>query len=86
MNDRNYDEAIALFVELGDFNHSDEKAKETKYNQATALAEAGNYDEAISLFSSITDFQDAEDKLIALMKSAHPFLPVFRQEAGTRSP
>ena len=44
-----YDEAVAVFEELGDFKDSKEQIVNTKVAKALALIEAGNQDEALKV-------------------------------------
>ena len=54
-----YDDAIAVFAELGDYSDAAQQLSETKYQQAVALREAGQYDDAIAAFAELGDYSDA---------------------------
>ena len=54
-----YDEAIAVFAELGDYSDAAQQLSETRYQQATNLRAFGKYDEAIALFAELGDYSDA---------------------------
>ena len=58
-----YDEAIAVFAELGDYSDAAQQLSETKYQQALALREAGQYDDAIAAFAELGDYSDAAQQL-----------------------
>ena len=55
-----YDEAIAVFAELGDYSDAAAQNTETKYQQAVSLREAGEYESAIAAFVSLNSYRDAE--------------------------
>ena len=48
-----YDEAVAVFEELGDFKDSKEQIVNTKVAKALALIEAGNQDEALKVLKEL---------------------------------
>lgn len=54
-----YDEAIAVFAELGDYSDAAQQLSETRYQQATNLRAFGKYDEAIALFAELGNYYDA---------------------------
>ena len=54
-----YDEAIAVFAELGDYSDAAQQLSETRYQQATNLRAIGKYDEAIALFAELGNYYDA---------------------------
>ena len=58
-----YNQAIAVFEELGDYKDSKDKITETKYEKALDLAKKGNYDQAIAVFTELGDYKDAIDKI-----------------------
>ena len=51
----NYEEAKAMFVELGDYEDSATMVKACDYAQAVKLYNSGDYESAISIFKSIED-------------------------------
>ncbi len=54
-----YNEAKAIFEELGDFENSSEYTSKCNYQNAKLLLESGNYDEAKSIFDSLNDYKDS---------------------------
>lgn len=59
-----YDEAIALFTELGNYYDAVAQVTETKYQKATNLNAFGKYDEAYAIYVTLTCYKDV-DKLLA---------------------
>lgn len=59
-----YDEAIALFAELGNYYDAAAQVTETKYQKATNLNAFGKYDEAYAIYVTLTGYKDV-DKLLA---------------------
>ena len=57
-----YDEAIALFSELGDYKDSAFKVKETTYKKAEDLYDRNELIEAANIFNTLR-FNDSEDRL-----------------------
>lgn len=61
-----YDQAIAVFSELGEYRDSNEKLGEARnaaaYAQAEELLKTKRYDEAISAFSSLGPYKDSEQR------------------------
>ena len=62
VENKNFDEAIAIFTELGDFSDSTEKIKETKYRKAEILFSEQKYYEALTIFTELGDFKDAKEQ------------------------
>lgn len=60
--DEKYDEASAMFVELGDYKDAYEKNQEAFYGKANKYFENGEYDKALKLYSSIISYADCKDK------------------------
>ena len=58
-----YDEAIAVFAELGEYSDANEQIAETKYQQGKAFLSAKNYDDAARILISIQVYKDV-DKLL----------------------
>ncbi|MBE6608636.1 MAG: RHS repeat protein [Ruminococcaceae bacterium] len=48
-----YEEAYAIFEELGDYKDSKEQIKQLNYNQAIDFIEEGKYEEAYSIFKNL---------------------------------
>ena len=59
-----YDEAIALFTELGNYYDAAAQVAETKYQKATNLNAFGKYDEAYAIYVTLTGYKDV-DKLLS---------------------
>ncbi|MCM1335366.1 MAG: hypothetical protein NC084_10975 [Bacteroides sp.] len=58
-----YDEAMTLFLELGEYSDSVDRIKETKYNKAVALVKEKKYNEAIELFQELNEYDDSKNKI-----------------------
>jgi TolA-binding protein len=58
-----YEEAIAIFEELGEYKDSAQLIKESKYNLARESLNQNNYKDAIALLEEITDYQDSTQLL-----------------------
>ena len=52
-----YDDAIAIFTELGDFSDSVDKINETKYKKAEFLLSEKNYDEALAISKELGEYR-----------------------------
>jgi len=61
-NARQYDEAIELFYELGNYEDSAELFTASHYWAAMERMEAGNYGEALPRFLKLGDYEDAADR------------------------
>lgn len=59
-----YDEAIALFTELGNYYDAAAHVTETKYQKATNLNAFGKYDEAYAIYVTLTGYKDVDKLLI----------------------
>lgn len=63
----NYEEAIAAFTELGDYEDSAQKLEECEnilsYAEAVALFEAEQYEEALAILSSLGNYKDSAEKV-----------------------
>lgn len=62
VNSGNYDDAISMFAELGDYKDSEFKIKETNYKKADYLLSQNRYVEAANIFNNLR-FDDSEDRL-----------------------
>lgn len=62
----NYEEAMAAFTELGDYEDSAQKLEECEnilaYAEAVALFDAEQYEDALAIFSALGDYQDSLEK------------------------
>ena len=58
-----YEEAIAVFAELGNYSDAAQQLSETKYQQAMALRENGQYDDAIAAFAELDDYSDSKKQI-----------------------
>jgi len=61
-----YDEAYAIFEELGDYKDCPELLLEMRYDKANDLKKAGKYEEACTMFEELGDYQDSKTKLSEL--------------------
>lgn len=61
-NNRQYDKAIALFHELGDYEDSAELFTASHYWAAMERMDAGNYGEALPRFLKLGDYEDSADR------------------------
>ncbi|MBQ2730805.1 MAG: tetratricopeptide repeat protein [Clostridia bacterium] len=61
-----YEEALALFTELGDYEDSLAMVKECNYELAIIHIQNEEYDEAQELFESLADFKESEKYLAEL--------------------
>ena len=60
----NYDEAVSVFGELGDFKDAADRVNQTKYKKAEALIKEAQFDEAIRVFSELGDYSDAQVRVM----------------------
>jgi TolA-binding protein len=58
-----YEEAVALFAELGDYKDSSKKISDCRYYGAIGLMEDGQYAEAIVIFENLSEYRDSATKL-----------------------
>lgn len=62
----NYEEAVAAFTELGDYEDSAQKLEECEnilaYAEAVALFEAEQYEDALAIFTTLGNYQDSLEK------------------------
>jgi len=63
IEEKEYDQAIELFSELGDYKDSAEKQKECNYLQAKDDLESGFYGDAIEAFQKLKDYEDSKELL-----------------------
>ena len=62
-DDGQYQEAIAIFTELGDYDDSSEQITDCRYLEAKQKLAKGLYDEAISAFSALGSYKDSKDMI-----------------------
>ncbi len=60
MNEKNYEEAIAVFTELGDYKDSANLITACKYGSAVLLYDSGDFKEARAKFLLLKDYKDSE--------------------------
>lgn len=67
MKDEKYDEATAVFTELGSYRDSEEKVEEIKntllekqYTEAEKLFNEGKYSEAMKIYSELEDYKESK--------------------------
>lgn len=70
MESKEYNSAIAIFTDLGDYKDSPEKIeqinnmiKQAAYDEAVKLVDAGEYESAITAFEALGDFSDSKQKV-----------------------
>ena len=70
MRDGGYEEAAALFRDLGDYRDSRQKVRECeealldrRYQEALAQKEAGGYEEAIRMFTGLNGYRDSTEQI-----------------------
>ena len=73
VENKNYDEAIAIFEELGDYSDSADKIPETKYKKAENLVSNKEFDTAIEIFNELGEYQNCK-KRIEEIKFDNPYL------------
>lgn len=71
VENKNYDEAIAIFEELGDYSDSVDKIPETKYKKADQCESNQNYGMAVQIFTELDDYSDSKNRIFDIIK-AHP--------------
>lgn len=59
-----YEEAMALFIELGDYEDSTEKVLDCQYMIAANAYNTGEYATAIVLFTELGDYKDCSEKIL----------------------
>lgn len=78
----NYEEAIAVMSELGDYKDAAEKIKQYKYDQAMALLEKGDKKGAKAYFKNISGYSDAKEKYEEIIKEEEYENAVVRVKSG----
>ena len=73
VENKNYDEAIAIFEELGDYSDSADKILETKYKKAENLVSNKEFDTAIEIFNELGEYPNCK-KRIEEIKSDNLYL------------
>ena len=53
--------AVTMFTELGDYNDAPNMAKESKYQYAKSLTESKSFEEALALYDEIPDYRDVPE-------------------------
>lgn len=71
VENKNYDEAIAIFEELGDYSDSVDKIPETKYKKADQCESNQNYEMAVQIFVELDDYSDSKNRIFDIIK-VHP--------------
>lgn len=62
--DGKYEEAIVLFLELGDYEDSAEKVIACNYGIALNFYNSGDYATAMNLFTTLGDYEDSAEKVL----------------------
>ncbi len=68
----NYDQAIVIFTELGDYKDAIEKISETNYQKADAFAEKGDYANAAICYCKLDNYKDAREKRLEMLNKFAP--------------
>jgi len=63
LNSKQYDEAITIFAELGEYRDSADQLDLAKYNKAQGMLTNKQYDNAIVLFSELGEYRDSADQI-----------------------
>lgn len=71
VENKNYDEAIAIFEELGDYSDSADMICEAKYKKAEQCESDKNYDMAVQIFTELDGYRDSKNKVADIIKE-HP--------------
>ncbi len=62
----NYDQAIAIFTELGDYKDAEDKIKEANYQKAVGLAGKSDFVNAAIAYGKAGNYKDAKEKSFEL--------------------
>ena len=76
-----YVEAEQVFLALGDYKDSPDKALEAKYQQGVQLFENGNLDEAQNLLQTMNAYALASDKLVEIANERQYLKALFLMES-----
>ena len=57
---QNWNEAITEFTQAGNFKDSSEQISETRYQEASFLAQSGKYNEAFAIYSQLLKYKDVK--------------------------
>ena len=68
VENKNYDEAIAIFEELGDYSDSADMICEAKYKKAEELMSNKKFDVALEIFNELGNYSDSKDKISDILK------------------
>ena len=63
-----YEDAIAIYAELGEYKDSKDKILEAKYLQAQKLYDDCSYEEAIEIYTELGEYKDSQEKVIEVTK------------------
>lgn len=75
MEAENYEEAVAIFLELGDYEDSAEMVLDCQYRIAVNTFNSEDYATAMNLFAALGDYSDAEEyRLEAAWKALHAYI------------
>ena len=59
-----YDEALAIFQSLGNYEDAPERVKEAQYGQGEALLANGSYKDAVAVFAQLGTYKESARKLV----------------------
>ncbi|NMD38661.1 MAG: tetratricopeptide repeat protein [Christensenellaceae bacterium] len=64
INEKRYDEAIAIFSDISTYGDSKVKLNAANYGKGESLLNAGEYSDAYEIFDSLSNYSDSNDKAI----------------------
>ncbi len=63
-NDQDYEEAIEMFIDLGDYKDSEEQLTNTIYKYGESLVQHKKYEKAISLYGKYLSYGECKTRLV----------------------
>ncbi len=63
LNNKEFDKAIEIFTEIGDYSDSSEQIIVCKYSKAVSLMDSGKYEEALAVFEELGDYSDSKTQI-----------------------
>ena len=71
-NEGQYEEAIELFTNLGEYKDSPEQLSKAKYDWACEYFDNNEFDQAVALFRELGDYSDSSEKILEV-ETAHEY-------------
>ncbi len=71
---QDYEEAIEIFVSLGDYKDSEEQLVSTIYEYGESLTRFKNYEDAISLYSKYSSYGECKNRLLETIDAYADYL------------